>query len=235
MDQRKILGVIGGMGPQATQSFYQDIINNTVAEKDQDHIDMVIINHASMPDRTGAILSGDTKNVFQKLLEDAKKLNTFGVDYIAMPCNTSHYFIDKLKLETGFNFVDMIEETAKAIKSKGLSKVGLMATDGTITSNIYKTKMEQFGIEVIYPSEIMQKKVMEIIYDQIKAGKEPSVESFAAISNELENLGAKIIILGCTELSYYAQINKLGELYIDAQKVLVRRSIELCGGKLVDF
>lgn len=235
MDQRKILGVIGGMGPQATQSFYQDIINNTVAEKDQDHIDMVIINHASMPDRTGAILSGDTKNVFQKLLEDAKKLNTFGVDYIAMPCNTSHYFIDKLKLETGFNFVDMIEETAKAIKSKGLSKVGLMATDGTITSNIYKTKMEQFGIEVIYPSEIMQKKVMEIIYDQIKAGKEPSVESFAAISNELENLGAKIIILGCTELSYYAQINKLGELYIDAQKVLVRKSIELCGGKLVDF
>lgn len=235
MDQRKILGVIGGMGPQATQSFYQDIINNTVAEKDQDHIDMVIINHASMPDRTGAILSGDTKNVFQKLLEDAKKLNTFGVDYIAMPCNTSHYFIDKLKLETGFNFVDMIEETAKAIKSKGLSKVGLMATDGTITSNIYKTKMEQFGIEVIYPSEIMQKKVMEIIYDQIKAGKEPSVESFTAISNELENLGAKIIILGCTELSYYAQINKLGELYIDAQKVLVRKSIELCGGKLVDF
>lgn len=235
MDQRKILGVIGGMGPQATQSFYQDIINNTVAEKDQDHIDMVIINHASMPDRTGAILSRDTKNVFQKLLEDAKKLNTFGVDYIAMPCNTSHYFIDKLKLETGFNFVDMIEETAKAIKSKGLSKVGLMATDGTITSNIYKTKMEQFGIEVIYPSEIMQKKVMEIIYDQIKAGKEPSVESFAAISNELENLGAKIIILGCTELSYYAQINKLGELYIDAQKVLVRKSIELCGGKLVDF
>lgn len=235
MDQRKILGVIGGMGPQATQSFYQDIINNTVAEKDQDHIDMVIINHASMPDRTGAILSGDTKNVFQKLLEDANKLNTFGVDYIAMPCNTSHYFIDKLKLETGFNFVDMIEETAKAIKSKGLSKVGLMATDGTITSDIYKTKMEQFGIEVIYPSGVMQKKVMEIIYDQIKAGKEPSVESFAAISNELENLGAKIIILGCTELSYYAQINKLGELYIDAQKVLVRRSIELCGGKLVDF
>ena len=235
MDQRKILGVIGGMGPQATQSFYQDIINNTVAEKDQDHIDMVIINHASMPDRTGAILSGDTKNVFQKLLEDANKLNTFGVDYIAMPCNTSHYFIDKLKLETGFNFVDMIEETAKAIKSNGLSKVGLMATDGTITSNIYKTKMEQFGIEVIYPSEIMQKKVMEIIYDQIKAGKEPSVESFSAVSTELENLGAKIIILGCTELSYYAQINKLGELYIDAQKVLVRKSIELCGGKLVDF
>ena len=235
MDQRKILGVIGGMGPQATQSFYQDIINNTVAEKDQEHIDMVIINHASMPDRTGAILSGDTKNVFQKLLEDANKLNTFGVDYIAMPCNTSHYFIDKLKLETGFNFVDMIEETAKAIKSKGLSKVGLMATDGTITSDIYKIKMEQFGIEVIYPSEIMQKKVMEIIYDQIKAGKEPSVESFSEISTELENLGAKIIILGCTELSYYAQINKLGELYIDAQKVLVRRSIELCGGKLVDF
>ena len=235
MENRKILGVIGGMGPQATQSFYQDVINNTVASKDQEHIDMVIINHASMPDRTSAILSGDTEPVFEKLLNDAHKLEKFGVDYIAMPCNTSHYFIDKLKLKTKATFIDMIEETAKVLKQRGVKKAGIMATDGTLNSNIYKLKMEKFGIDTIYPSEAMQKKVMEIIYEQIKAGKEPSKESFEAIVSELKQGGAQAIVLGCTELSYYAQINKLEDFYVDAQKVLVRKAIELCGGKLVNI
>lgn len=235
MENRKILGVIGGMGPQATQSFYQDVINNTIASKDQEHIDMVIINHASMPDRTGAILSGSTTDVFEKLLSDASKLETFGVDYIAMPCNTSHYFIDKLKLKVKTQFIDMIEETAEVLKDRNVKKVGIMATDGTISSNIYKTKMEKFGIETVYPSHDMQSKVMEIIYDQIKAGKVPSKETFQAVSEELKLLGAEAIVLGCTELSYYSQINKLDEFYVDAQKVLVRKAIELCGGRLVNI
>lgn len=235
MENRKILGVIGGMGPQATQSFYQDVINNTIASKDQEHIDMVIINHASMPDRTGAILSGSTTDVFEKLLSDASKLETFGVDYIAMPCNTSHYFIDQLKLRVKTQFIDMIEETAEVLKDRNVKKVGIMATDGTISSNIYKTKMEKFGIETVYPSHDMQSKVMEIIYDQIKAGKVPSKETFQAVSEELKLLGAEAIVLGCTELSYYSQINKLDEFYVDAQKVLVRKAIELCGGRLVNI
>lgn len=235
MNQRKLLGVIGGMGPQATQSFYQEIINNTVATKDQEHIDMVIINHASMPDRTGAILSGNTDSVFEKLLGDAEKLKTFGADYVAMPCNTSHYFIDRLKKSVDITFIDMIEETAKILKQRGVCEAGVMATDGTVSSDIYKTKLEKFGIKAIYPSSDMQKHVMAIIYDQIKAGKEPSKESFEAISKELKEYGAQAIVLGCTELSYYAQINNLDDFYIDAQKVLVRRSIELCGGRLVNI
>ncbi|MGB5823485.1 MAG: amino acid racemase [Proteocatella sp.] len=235
MNHRKILGVIGGMGPQATQCFYQDIIDNTIASNDQEHIDMVIINHASMPDRTQAILSGNTEAVFNRLSGDVRKLIDFGVDYIAMPCNTSHYFIDKLKQQNHIEFIDMIEETAKEIKRRNISKVGLMATNGTVTSRIYETKMKKFGIEVVLPSKDRQTDVMKIIYDQIKAGNPPCVKTFDDISKELKSLGAQAIVLGCTELSYYSELYELGSFFIDAQKVLVRKSIELCGGRLVDI
>lgn len=235
MNQRKILGVVGGMGPQATQCFYQDIIDNTLASKDQEHIDMVIINHASMPDRTKAIISGKTEVVFSKLAGDVQKLMAFGVDYIAMPCNTSHYFIDKLKAQNNIEFIDMIEETAKVIKSRNISKVGLMATNGTVTSQIYEIKMKKYGIDVILPSKERQADVMTIIYDQIKAGNQPCVQTFDRVSDELKSLGADAIVLGCTELSYYSELYKLGGFFVDAQKVLVRKSIELCGGRLVNL
>lgn len=235
MSHRKMLGVIGGMGPQATQCFYKDIIDNTVASNDQEHIDMVIINHASMPDRTQAILSGNTEDIFSRLSGDVQKLINFGVDYIAMPCNTSHYFIDKLKEQNNIKFIDMIEETAKEIKRRNLTKIGLMATNGTVKSRIYETKMKKFGIEVVLPSEERQSDVMKIIYEQIKAGKKPSTDMFDSIAEELKSQGAQAIVLGCTELSYYGEINELGNFFVDAQKVLVRRSIELCGGRLVNI
>jgi len=235
MSHRKILGVIGGMGPQATQCFYQNIIDNTIASKDQEHIDMVIINHASMPDRTESILSGKTDIVFGKLSGDVQKLINFGVDYIAMPCNTSHYFIDKLKEQNNIEFIDMIEETAKVIKGRNISKIGLMATNGTVISRIYETKMKKFGIEVVIPSKDRQTDVMTIIYDQIKAGNPPCVQTFDLVSNELESSGAQAIVLGCTELSYYSELYKLGDFFVDAQKVLVRKSVELCGGRLVNI
>lgn len=235
MSHRKILGVIGGMGPQATQCFYQNIIDNTIASKDQEHIDMVIINHASMPDRTESILSGKTEVVFSKLSGDVQKLINFGVDYIAMPCNTSHYFIDKLKKQNNIEFIDMIEETAKVIKGRNISKIGLMATNGTVISRIYETKMKKFGIEVVLPSKDRQTDVMTIIYDQIKAGNPPCVQTFDLVSKELESAGAQAIVLGCTELSYYSELYKLGDFFVDAQKVLVRKSVELCGGRLVNI
>ena len=231
MYPRRTLGVIGGMGPQATQCFYQDIIDNTVADKDQDHIDMVIINHASMPDRTSAILIGNTAPVYSRLKNDAEKLIKFGVDYIAMPCNTSHYFIDRLKSETGASFIDMIEETAILIRKRNISRVGLMATNGTVMSRIYEIKMKEHGIDIILPSEEKQSYVMQIIYDQIKAGIAPDKRMFEEVSRELEDRGAEAVILGCTELSYYNKLHNLSEYYFDAQEILVRKCIELCGGR----
>lgn len=99
MNDNKSLGIIGGMGPQATQVFYQWILDRTVADCDQDHVPTFILSDTAMPDRTQAILSGNTAAVYDRLLNDAKILESNGCAYIAIPCNTSHYFVDDLQKE----------------------------------------------------------------------------------------------------------------------------------------
>src|SRR5665647_2961848 len=95
-NKEKLLGVIGGMGPLATQLFYRMIIEKNDAHFDQHHLNMIILKHASMPDRTKAILKDDTEELYAKQLADAKALEELGVDFIAIPCNTSHYFVDSI-------------------------------------------------------------------------------------------------------------------------------------------
>lgn len=112
----KILGIVGGMGPLATQLFYRMLIGMTDAEKDQDHLDMIILNHASMPDRTEAIKTGNIEILFAELLKDVKKLEGDGVSAIAIPCNTSHMVIDRLQAEVSIPIINMIRETVRYIK-----------------------------------------------------------------------------------------------------------------------
>ena len=113
--ESKILGVIGGMGPLATQLFYRMIIDRTDARKDQEHLDMIILNHATMPDRTESILSGRIENLYEKLLEDAKMLESNGACCIAIPCNTSHVLIDRIQENVGIPIINMVRETVREI------------------------------------------------------------------------------------------------------------------------
>ncbi|MDO4545634.1 MAG: amino acid racemase [Bacillota bacterium] len=116
----KKLGVIGGMGPEATSYFYESLIAHTVADRDQDHIDMVILSHASMPDRTGAILAGGDReeDLLRKLIEDAKTLERLGASNIAIPCNTSHYYYEQIQNAVGISIINMVEESVKAAASR---------------------------------------------------------------------------------------------------------------------
>ena len=92
----KKLGVIGGMGPEATSFYYARVIARTKAESDQEHINMIILSHATMPDRTQAILTGNKLPFLKAITQDARDLEMLGVENIAIPCNTSHYFLEDI-------------------------------------------------------------------------------------------------------------------------------------------
>lgn len=230
----KTLGVIGGMGPQASASFYELIISNTKADTDQDHIDVLIYSHASIPDRTTAILHGQTEELIEKLIRDIHKMENFGVDYVVITCNTSHYFIEDLKQATKIPIISIIEETVKHLVEKKIQKVGLLATDGTIQTRIYTDKLEEAGIEVITPDTENQKKVMNIIYEQVKKGIAVDEQMFEDIVRELTEKKVGSVILGCTELSYYGSLKKLNGFYVNPQEILARECILRCGGILVE-
>lgn len=226
----KLLGVIGGMGPLATQLFYRMLIEKTEAHCDQDHLDMIIFNHASMPDRTRAILAKDTGELFHKLLEDAKKLEGLGVDFIAIPCNTSHFFVEALQAEISVPIINMIQETVDSLEV-GMDRIGILATDGTIQTELYQTACRKKGITPVIPSEAVQKLVMKIIYDGIKDGNPIDIKDFIAIDRELKSAGCQAAIMACTELSCFKEAHSIDSYYIDALDVLAKKSLEYCGKK----
>ncbi len=224
------LGVLGGMGPQATNTFYQFIIDRTDARTDQEHVNALILSDSQMPDRTAAILGGeeDRERVFQRLLTDARLLELAGCTVIAVPCNTSHFFLDRVQEQIGIPILHMIRETAKVLAGQGLKRPGILATDGTIQTGLYQKEFAAFGIETVTPRPQVQKLVMSLIYDDVKAGRDCDPEKFSAIHRELVDLGCDCGVLACTELSVFAAEHQLPHFYTDAMDVLAVRSVQAC-------
>ena len=231
-EKKPRLGILGGMGPQATQIFYQRILDRTDAECDQEHLPTLILSDTEVPDRTAAILGGEEEKVFTRLLEDAQLLEREGCTAIAIPCNTSHYFVDRLQEQLHIPILHMVRETCKLLAQRGCRRVGILATDGTVQTHTYQKECAALGFEGVAPDESTQKLVMSIIYDEIKKGEKGSREKFAAIDRALRAMGCDAAILGCTELSVYRVYHGLPDFYVDALEVLVELSITACGKRL---
>ena len=229
MKQEARLGILGGMGPQATQVFYQFVLDRTDAARDQDHLPAVILSDTGIPDRTAAILSGDTEGLYRRLLGDAKLLEGCGCTALAIPCNTSHYFADRLQGELRVPIIHMLRETAAALAAQGKKRPGILATDGTIQTGLYQKECAAVGMEAAAPDPDTQKLVMSIIYDEIKQGETGSRDKFAKIDRAVRKAGCDCAILACTELSVFSTYHALPPFYVDAMMVLAERAVERCG------
>lgn len=231
----KKLGVIGGMGPEATSYFYEEIIAHTKAETDQEHLNMVILNQADMPDRTKAILSGDDTKLLETMKSCAEGLEHLGCGNIAIPCNTSHYFYDKIQSFTSVPIVHMPRETViEARKVMNARRIGIMGTDGTIRAGVYAKECKAIGVECVTPSPERQLDVMSIIYDEVKAGKPVDMKKFNRIMREFIRLDCDAVILACTEFSVLKRDHEVPDMCLDAMDILVRESIVRCGATYVE-
>ncbi len=226
------IGILGGMGPEATSYLYDKLIKSTPAKKDQDHVPIVIFNNPKIPDRTEAILYGGESPV-NELIKTAHKLEEAGADFIVMPCNTSHYFIDEVSSAIGIPLVNMLSETVKFIKEKysDVRTVGLLATSGTVKSRIYHKIFENSGIEVLDLTEFEQEVlVMDSIYgyNGIKAGrKEGASSKLLTAVNSFKNNGAELIIMGCTEIPLVLGQKLTDAVLIDPMKIVAEKSVLL--------
>ena len=232
MAEKVTLGVIGGLGPIATAHFMELIIRMTEADTDQEHLDMIIYNRPSIPDRTGYILDSTKPNPLPEMIRVGNALARQGAKLIAIPCMTAHYFHRELTRYIEAPIVHAIHEVAAHLKKHGITRVGIMATDGSIRSGLFQQELQKHGIEPIIPGEQAQKCVMSIIYDDVKANKPAEMDKFRFASGELREKGAQAIILGCTELSLVKRDYAIGAGYLDAMEVLAQTCVLRCGGKL---
>lgn len=226
------LGIIGGLGPMATAYFLQRIAEMTDAKRDQDHLELILYSVPSIPDRTAYILNPESENPLPPLIEIGQRLAGQNVDCIAIPCVTAHYYYDVLASSVPCPIIHAIQETAGCLAQTGIQKAGIAATDGTLASHLFQNEMEKKGIHVLMPHPDTQRGVMDLVYNDFKAGHAPHMDLFEAMSDDLKKQGAEVIVLGCTELSLIKRDQKLEAGFLDVIDILARSAILSCGGPL---
>ena len=233
--KEKILGVLGGVGPLATIYFADLVVKMTDAKTDQEHIAMVILNHSSIPDRTDYILDKTKPNPLPVMIKDAKLLEDDNCDFIVIPCNTAHYFYDEIQKSINIPIINILEETVCYCERiiPNIKKIGVLATVGTLKSKAYQNIIEKHGLECVVPSAEDQESLMNIIYNQVKAGEKVDIFEFHRIIGEMKKQGCDAVVLGCTELSVIKKDFKIDSPdVVDSMECLARASILACGKKL---
>lgn len=230
--KNRILGVIGGLGPAATAYFMELVVKMTMAQTEQENVDMIVYNFPSIPDRTGYLLGSNLKSPLPGLRSVAQALERQKVSCIVIPCVTAHYFYRELQAVTSTPIINGVTETVRMLSEQGIKKVGIMATDGTIRSRLIAKELDNAGIIPIVPSEQRQRDVMHLIYENVKVGKPPEMERFRKVQKELTDCGAQVIVLGCTELSIIKRDHCIGVGFLDVMEVIARASILGCGKKI---
>lgn len=234
----KMIGVVGGMGTYASIDLLKKIADNTDAGKDQDHLPVTMISLPSeILDRSEFLFGEVDVNPGIAISRVAQSLSKAGASLLALACNTAHVpeiigIVEK-QLPEGMKIVNMIEEVAKYISGSfaGISKIGVLATNGTYRARVYSHYLEKHDLSVLYPSEKTQFELVHpSIYDPgygIKADSNPvserSVSDLLTASKELIEKGAEIIVLGCTEIPLALSGSEIfGKPAIDANDVLAK-------------
>ena len=206
---QKTVGILGGMGPEATAFFYHKIVQLTPARNDQDHLKTIILSNPKIPDRNYNLLNS-SESPLPVLIDCARQLQQIGADFISMPCNTAHWFWPQLCEAVDIPVLNIIDETVETIKrnfnytkaGSSDSHIGLLATDGTLQMKLYHRALLAAGLQPVVPEPAVQETVQRSIY-WIKGG-EKQREAIAGIQEGISHLqqqGASALIYGCTELT----------------------------------
>jgi aspartate racemase len=232
----KVIGILGGMGPEATLDCFDKIIKNTPAEKDQDHLRVLIDCNPKVPDRTAAICEQGMSPV-PAILESAYSLIKAGADFIIIPCVSAHFFLEELRRHIDIPILSIFDAITESIKrvSPAIQSVGLLATTGTIWGGMLQKRLEQSNISVIIPGDLDQEKVMGGIY-KIKATQERDLRKktkrgLMEVANHLIEKGAQGIVAGCTEVPLAIGPEDLNVPFFDPLLILARAAIRNAGRK----
>lgn len=232
MATRRMVGVLGGMGPLATVDFMQKVILSTPAIRDQDHIPMVVYSVPQIPDRVSAIVAG-TDEPFPAILAGLRMLETAGAELIVMPCNTAHAWYDRLAASTDLDIIHMADAVRRKIGDRE-ETIALMATAATIRAGFYQRYLEDRHRRVIVPSE----RIQELVNGAISAVKAAETEEARRLMQEAGNAmlaaGADRMLLACTELPLAALGTTFEDRCLDATQCLADACIALSTQEITD-
>jgi aspartate racemase len=223
----KLVGVLGGMGPEATVDFMSKVIAATPAHRDQDHVRMLVDHNPGVPDRQLAILDG-AEDPAPALAAMATRLEAAGAEFLVIPCNTAYVFKEAVAAATSLPLLSIVDVTVDDVTRRvpGIRAVGVLATAGCLAGGVYQRALEAAGIDAVMPSEGELAALMELVY-AIKGGQHGQATSraMARLADALRERGAEAVIAGCTEIPLVLGQRLLSIPLISSTDVLARATV----------
>lgn len=228
--EEKVIGILGGMGPEATLDFFGKIIQSTPATIDQEHLRLIIDNNPKIADRTEAILEKGESPV-PMMVQSSLSLEKAGADFIVIPCISAHFFLDELRRKLSLPILSALDEISVLITRDhpDIEAVGLLATKGTIHGGLFHKRLLERSTTTLVPDPDDQERVMGAIY-KIKAltasqVREECKETLIDIASNLIKKGSQGIIAGCTEIPLVLEPEDLTVPLFDPLLILAKAAV----------
>jgi aspartate racemase len=199
----RVVGIIGGMGPEATLDLIRRVLAKTPAQDDQDHIHLIVESNPKIPSRIAHLIEGTGDDPTPELIRIAVNLQRAGAQALAIPCNTAHAYAHSIRRAVSIPLLDMVQLTVDQIaSSRRVARVGLLASSAVLATELYAKAFADHGIAVVHPAR--QDEVMSLI-KAVKSG-ETGLEIQASLARTAHDLAnhADVLLIGCSELSVIA-------------------------------
>ncbi len=225
----KIVGIIGGMGPEATLDLMARIIRATPALDDCDHIRMIVDNNPKVPSRIKALIEGTGESPGPCLAEMGQKLEAWGADFLAMPCNTAHYYHGEIQAAVRIPVLNMIDLTVKQVvrDRPGIKNAGLLASPAVKRTGLFSKSFRKFGVALLYPQSELQESLLNCI-KKVKTGLHGAEEKqlVARAAQNLSEQGAEVLVIACTELSLIVEELSTADGWYDSSQILAEEIVK---------
>jgi aspartate racemase len=225
-----MLGVLGGMGPLATVDFLHKLIEETPAQRDQDHVPVIVYGVPQIPDRPAAIV-GNGPSPLPAMLEGVRVLKQAGASAIAIACNTAHYWYEPLAEAAAVPVLHIADAACDALARRQVraERVGLIATDGTLAAGFLQSRLESRSLQPLLNTTEEQAQWVLPAIACVK--RRELAQAHALVSRACEALharGAQSIILACTEIPValeYAS-TPYAAISVDATRALAQACVQ---------
>ena len=228
--KEKTIGILGGMGPEATLDCFAKIIKNTPAKRDQDHLRVIIDSNPKVPDRPAAIF-GKGESPVPAMVQGCRCLHLAGADFIIIPCVAAHFFLEDVRQQIKLPILSIFDVVTETIVREypQTTAVGLLAITATINSGLFQKRLAADNIKTVVPDEIRQSRVMAAVADikktQPARSRAQITSDLIATADGLISDGVEGIIAGCTEIPLALKQEHLSVPYFDALAILARAAV----------
>ena len=224
-----MIGILGGMGPLATADFFNKVIAATPAQRDEDHVPLLIQSDPRIPGRPAAILRGG-ESPLPALLAGRDRLIAAGAVMLAMPCNTAHFWLPELLTDCPVPFLSIVDascDEVAALAAPG-AQIGLIATGATLATGLFDGQLKARGYVPLLPTEGEMTTLVMPAIDLVKAGQAAAGGDMVERAVQaLLDRGAQTVLLACTEtpLALDAIGSKLRPCCVDSTGALARSCV----------